>query len=205
MKQSIGLKAAVKAIQNRYKVKEGLARRLARAEAEVIKKVYPSISKLSADEILEKRYASPEVGVNLLRDLHVAMIVPVIKGTKEAQVYQATAREVIVNSDASAEEKEEIIQSFDSAIDRPDAAEVEKMRARMKELLSKVKEVAEEFEKFEQGLITKEDLYEFIDTNEMVRYRLMTGDYGEEAEAAELAAGEPTYERWFKERGGNRR
>ena len=98
MKQSLGLKAAVKAIQERYKIKEGLARRLARAEVDVLKRTYSSLETMSEDKILQMRYAAPSNAVNIIRDVNIPALIFNIQETPEAQIYVSVIQEVVMKS-----------------------------------------------------------------------------------------------------------
>ena len=200
MKQSIGLKAAVAAIIGRYKIKEGLARRLARAEVRVLQEVYPQLKNASEDQILTTRYASGADAVNILRDIHIPAIVHLAGDTIASTEYKTIVREVMMKTDV-----EEADLDFEQIVERPNAADIERVRASYDKRnqdgtggLFRVEEFREAFHKFEQGLISEAELREFANNNEMVKYRIQVGDYGEETEEMERAAGEPTIEKWLK-------
>ena len=198
MKQGIGLKAAVLAIQNRYKIKEGLARRLARAEVGVIKRTYSSLQEMSDDKVLEMRYAAASNAVNVLRDINVPALIFNIKDTTEATIYVNTIREVIQVSPVTDQ-----TNALEMSLEKPTSGDIERLlaaydrsaaregRAPGQGGLFRVPEFREAFELYKRGLIDEGKLQEIAASNDAVRRRILTGDYGEETEEMELAAGEP--------------
>lgn len=200
MKQGIGLKAAVLAIQNRYKIKEGLARRLARAEVGVIKRTYSSLQEMPDDKVLEMRYAAASNAVNVLRDINVASLSVSLEihDTPEAIHYRDVIREVVLVAPMSP-----AAQSLEDSLDKPSSGDIERLKAaydrsaaRLGKVpgeggLFRVPEFREAFELYERGLIDEGKLQEIASSNEAVRRRILTGDYGDETEEMEAAAGEP--------------
>jgi hypothetical protein len=203
MKQSIGLKAAVAAITERYGVKEGLARRLARAEVKVLQQVYPQLKNASEDTLLATRYASSADAVNVIRDIHIPAIVHLVEDPMVITEYQTIVREVVVN----AQDEDGALEDFQEAVDVPNAADIARVIASYdrrenngKGGLFRVPEFREAFAKFQKGEITEAELADIASHDEMVRYRIDTGDYGEETEEMEFEEGEPTAERFLKMR-----
>lgn len=198
MKQGIGLKAAVLAIQNRYKIKEGLARRLARAEVGVIKRTYSSLQEMPDDKVLEMRYAAASNAVNVLRDINVPALIFNIKDTQEANIYVATIREVAMVSPVT-----EQTSALEASLEKPTSGDIERLMAGYDKSaaregrapgtggLFRIPEFREAFDLYKRGLIDEGKLQEIAASNEEVKRRILTGDYGEETEEMELAAGEP--------------
>jgi hypothetical protein len=124
MKQSLGLKAAVMAIQERYKIKEGLARRLARAEVDVLKRTYSSLETMSEDKILQMRYAAPSNAVNVIRDVNIPALIFNIQETPEAQMYVNVIQEVVMMSPETEE-----TSMLEQSLDKPSNADIERLLA----------------------------------------------------------------------------